>query len=52
MRAYNADPNIHGILVQLPMPKHINEERVLKEVSDEGRGRVPPVEHRRAESTR
>lgn len=27
--AYNADPNVHGILVQLPMPKHINEERVL-----------------------
>ena len=26
--AYNADPNVHGILVQLPMPKHINEERV------------------------
>jgi 5,10-methylene-tetrahydrofolate dehydrogenase/methenyl tetrahydrofolate cyclohydrolase len=35
VRAYNADPNIHGILVQLPMPKHINEERVLKEVSYE-----------------
>jgi len=27
--AYNADPEVHGILVQLPMPKHINEERVL-----------------------
>ena len=27
--AYNADPNVHGILVQLPMPDHINEERVL-----------------------
>ncbi|KAG1664179.1 hypothetical protein FOA52_011355 [Chlamydomonas sp. UWO 241] len=26
---YNADPNVHGILVQLPMPKHINERRVL-----------------------
>ena len=35
VREYNADPNIHGILVQLPMPKHINEERVLKEVSYE-----------------
>ena len=35
VRAYNKDRNIHGILVQLPMPKHINEERVLKEVSYE-----------------
>ena len=26
---YNEDPQIHGILVQLPLPKHINEERVL-----------------------
>jgi methylenetetrahydrofolate dehydrogenase (NADP+) / methenyltetrahydrofolate cyclohydrolase len=26
---YNNDPAIHGILVQLPLPKHINETRVL-----------------------
>ncbi len=26
---YNRDPEIHGILVQLPLPKHINETRVL-----------------------
>jgi len=26
---YNKDPSIHGILVQLPLPKHINENRVL-----------------------
>ncbi|MDE7372381.1 MAG: bifunctional methylenetetrahydrofolate dehydrogenase/methenyltetrahydrofolate cyclohydrolase FolD [Desulfovibrio sp.] len=26
---YNADPDIHGILVQLPLPKHIDETRVL-----------------------
>ncbi|HEU5466837.1 MAG TPA: bifunctional methylenetetrahydrofolate dehydrogenase/methenyltetrahydrofolate cyclohydrolase FolD [Gemmatimonadales bacterium] len=25
----NADPRIHGMLVQLPLPKHINSERVL-----------------------
>jgi len=25
----NRDPKIHGILVQLPLPKHINEEKVL-----------------------
>ena len=26
---YNRDPQIHGILVQLPLPKQINETRVL-----------------------
>jgi methylenetetrahydrofolate dehydrogenase (NADP+) / methenyltetrahydrofolate cyclohydrolase len=26
---YNKDPRIHGILVQLPLPKHIHETRVL-----------------------
>lgn len=26
---WNNDNNIHGILVQLPLPKHINESRVL-----------------------
>ncbi len=25
----NSDPKIHGILVQLPLPKHINETKVL-----------------------
>jgi methylenetetrahydrofolate dehydrogenase (NADP+)/methenyltetrahydrofolate cyclohydrolase len=25
----NADPQIHGILVQLPLPKHINEAKIL-----------------------
>lgn len=25
----NEDPRVHGILVQLPLPKHLNEERVL-----------------------
>ncbi len=28
----NADPNVHGILVQLPLPDHLNEERVLNTV--------------------
>jgi methylenetetrahydrofolate dehydrogenase (NADP+)/methenyltetrahydrofolate cyclohydrolase len=27
--AYNRDPKIHGILVQLPLPKHIDENKVL-----------------------
>jgi len=26
---YNRDPKIHGILVQLPLPKHIDETKVL-----------------------
>jgi len=26
---YNHDPKIHGILVQLPLPKHIDENKVL-----------------------
>ncbi|WP_456371448.1 bifunctional methylenetetrahydrofolate dehydrogenase/methenyltetrahydrofolate cyclohydrolase FolD, partial [Thermodesulfatator atlanticus] len=26
---YNNDPAIHGILVQLPLPKHISEQKVL-----------------------
>jgi len=26
---YNNDPAIHGILVQLPLPKHINDKKVL-----------------------
>ncbi len=28
----NADPAVHGILVQLPLPKHINAERVLDRI--------------------
>ena len=28
----NADPTLHGLLVQLPLPKHINTERVLLRV--------------------
>lgn len=29
INTYNADPKWHGILVQLPLPQHINEEKVL-----------------------
>ena len=29
VHAWNADPSVHGILVQLPLPKHINEEQVI-----------------------
>ncbi|MFH1674758.1 MAG: bifunctional methylenetetrahydrofolate dehydrogenase/methenyltetrahydrofolate cyclohydrolase FolD [Pseudomonadota bacterium] len=31
----NNDPRIHGILVQLPLPKHINEARVLYAIDPE-----------------
>jgi 5,10-methylene-tetrahydrofolate dehydrogenase/methenyl tetrahydrofolate cyclohydrolase len=33
VRGFNADNACHGILVQLPLPKHMNEERVLAEIS-------------------
>ena len=29
----NADPKVHGILVQLPLPKHFDEEAVLEAIS-------------------
>ncbi len=29
---YNKDPKIHGILVQLPLPKHINEKKVINAI--------------------
>lgn len=29
---YNKDDSIHGILVQLPLPKHINEKKVLNAI--------------------
>ena len=31
----NADPKVHGILVQLPLPDHLDEERVLQLISIE-----------------
>jgi len=32
IHAYNLDSKIHGILVQLPLPKHINENRVISAI--------------------
>jgi methylenetetrahydrofolate dehydrogenase (NADP+)/methenyltetrahydrofolate cyclohydrolase len=29
----NDDPNIHGILVQLPLPEHIDEQAVIRAIS-------------------
>ena len=31
--AFNSDPKIHGILVQLPLPKHINEQKIIEAIS-------------------
>jgi methylenetetrahydrofolate dehydrogenase (NADP+)/methenyltetrahydrofolate cyclohydrolase len=31
----NADPKIHGILVQLPLPKHIDSHRVIEAIAPE-----------------
>ena len=33
IEALNADPAIHGILVQMPLPKHINPQRVIETIS-------------------
>ncbi|MDR0297843.1 MAG: bifunctional methylenetetrahydrofolate dehydrogenase/methenyltetrahydrofolate cyclohydrolase [Streptococcaceae bacterium] len=33
IETYNRDKNWHGILVQLPLPKQINEERILEAIS-------------------
>jgi 5,10-methylene-tetrahydrofolate dehydrogenase/methenyl tetrahydrofolate cyclohydrolase len=35
VRRLNADPEVSGILVQLPMPAHIDEERVLSLINIE-----------------
>ncbi len=35
VKSLNADPTVSGILVQLPMPSHINEERVLSLINIE-----------------
>ena len=33
VRQLSADPKVHGILVQLPLPRHIDEETILNAVS-------------------
>jgi 5,10-methylene-tetrahydrofolate dehydrogenase/methenyl tetrahydrofolate cyclohydrolase len=35
VKGLNADPKVSGILVQLPMPTHVNEERVLSLINIE-----------------
>lgn len=33
IRQWNADPSIHGILVQLPLPAHIDAQRVIESIA-------------------
>jgi methylenetetrahydrofolate dehydrogenase (NADP+) / methenyltetrahydrofolate cyclohydrolase len=33
VESYNNDSRFHGILVQLPLPKHINEDRIIDTIS-------------------
>lgn len=33
IQALNADPSIHGILVQMPLPKHINPHKVIETIA-------------------
>lgn len=35
IKKLNADPQVHGILVQLPLPSHINETKVLYAIDPE-----------------
>jgi len=35
VRELNADPTIHGVLVQLPLPAHIQERRVIETIAPE-----------------
>lgn len=33
--AFNQDPKVHGILVQLPLPKQISEQKIIEAISPE-----------------
>lgn len=35
VREMNADPKIHGVLVQLPLPKHIHEAAIIEAIAPE-----------------
>lgn len=35
IETFNKDTNVHGILVQLPLPSHLNSEKILKAVAVE-----------------
>ena len=40
----NNDPAVHGILVQLPLPGHLNEDLVINSIAGQGCGRLPYFE--------
>lgn len=33
IKCLNTDPEVHGILVQLPLPKHIDEKKILRAIN-------------------
>jgi methylenetetrahydrofolate dehydrogenase (NADP+)/methenyltetrahydrofolate cyclohydrolase len=33
IRAFNQDPSVHGILVQLPLPRHMDSHKVIETIS-------------------
>jgi methylenetetrahydrofolate dehydrogenase (NADP+)/methenyltetrahydrofolate cyclohydrolase len=35
IESYNDNPDYHGILVQLPLPEHINEDKIIESISPE-----------------
>jgi len=35
VRALSADPSVHGIIVQLPLPAHLHEDRHLEDIAPE-----------------
>ena len=35
INSYNINPDYHGILVQLPLPEHINEDKIIETISPE-----------------
>ena len=35
VEGFNRDPSVHGILVQLPLPAHVSETRILDAISIE-----------------
>lgn len=35
IQALNADPGVHGILVQLPLPGHLDSDRILEKIAPE-----------------
>jgi len=35
VESYNKNPDFHGILVQLPLPEHINEDKIIETISPE-----------------